>query len=64
VRSNATVRVADDAPANPNTIRLSQEQREVAHALILKHPNGQSYTTREKEVAYAKGLRLNNRKGA
>ena len=64
VRSNATGRTADDAPANPNAVRLSVEQREVAHALILKHPNGTPYSTREKEVAYAKGLRLNNRKGA
>jgi hypothetical protein len=63
-RSNATGRAAEEAPANPNSVRLTAEQREVAHALILKHPNGQSYSTREKEVAYAKGLRLNNRKGA
>lgn len=65
VRSNATGRAAEDAPpSNPNLVRLTEEQKEIAHALILKHPNGQSYSTREKEVAYARGLRVNNRKGA
>lgn len=50
--------------SNPNQIRLSQEQREIAHSLILKHPNGTSMSPREKEIKYAEGLRQTQRKGA
>lgn len=49
---------------NPNQVRLTQEQREIAHSLILKHPNGNSLTPREKEIKYAEGLRQTTRKGA
>lgn len=62
-RSSATGR-QPEPETNPNKISLNQEQREVAHALILKHPNGQPYTNREKEVAYARGLKQTTQKGA
>ena len=65
----APVRSTGAAPAkgaqpstNPNRVVLSQEQREVAHSLIMRHPNGTSLSAREKEIEYAKNLRL--KKGA
>jgi len=50
-------------PANPNKVVLTQEQREVAHGMILRHPDGRSFSPREKEIAYAKSL-VSLKKGA
>ena len=55
--ASTTVQRTEPASTNPNRIVLSQEQREVAHALILKHPDGRPFTPKEKEIAYARGMR-------
>lgn len=61
-KSGTTAKAAGGGVSGGMKVTLSAAERDMAHRLDLRHPNGKAYTPAEKEYAYAKNKIRANKK--